>query len=236
MELAPHAEVFVRTSNTTDNIGTAAALQSVLLAFFCCCCAVVISSFYSNCLLSFQSKASKQTNKTADGFLSQSSHVCLSLTRTRLFAASLQERGVGMQLGNLTSMPKQLAMGLPQGSPKSSVLYNVYTKGLVDLNSNGLSGVLTHAYDRLVYKTASDTHTAVTVVQEWLEKVSQWCQETESKISLSKAQALWCTFNNRAVGQAMPAVFFNGKVIEWIYFARMLICKMQADSTKPGAK
>ena len=54
----------------------------------------------------------------------------------------------------------------------SLVLYNVYTKGLVDLNSNGLRRVLTLADDGLIYKTASDTHTAVTAVQEQLEKVS----------------------------------------------------------------
>ena len=34
--------------------------------------------------------------------------------------------------------------------------------------------------DKLIYKTASDTHTAVAAVQEQLEKVSIW-----SKISLS---------------------------------------------------
>ena len=55
----------------------------------------------------------------------------------------------------------------------------VYTKGLADLNSNGLSRVLTLADDGLIYKTASDISTAVTAVQEQLEKVSHWCQETE---------------------------------------------------------
>ena len=30
----------------------------------------------------------------------------------------------------------------------------------------------------------------------------------------SKAQAPWCTLNNKAIGQAMPAVSFNGEVIE----------------------
>ena len=43
-----------------------------------------------------------------------------------------------MGLGNWISTPQQLTMGLPQGSTLSPVLYNVYTKGLADLNSNGL--------------------------------------------------------------------------------------------------
>ena len=96
----------------------------------------------------------------------------------------------------------------------SPVLYNVYTKGLADLNSNGLSRVLTLADDGFIYKTASDTHRAVTAAQEQLDKVSQWYQETESDINPSKAQGLWCALNNKAVRQAMPAVPFNGEVTE----------------------
>ena len=69
----------------------------------------------------------------------------VSLTLTRWLAAALQERKVAMRLGNWISTPQQLTMGLPQGSPLSPVLYNVYTKGLADLNSNGLSRVLTLA-------------------------------------------------------------------------------------------
>ena len=66
-------------------------------------------------------------------------------------------------------------MGLPQGFHLSPVLYNVYTKGLVDLNCNDLSPVLTLVDDGLFYKTASDINTAVTAVQDQLEKVSHWC-------------------------------------------------------------
>ena len=160
----------------------------------------------------------------------------VSLTLTRWLAAALQERKVAMRLGNWISTPQQLTMGLPQGSPLSPVLYNVYTKGLADLNSNGLSWVLT--------KTPSDISTAVTAVQEQLEKVSHWCQETESEINPSKAQALWCTLDNKAAGQAMPAVSFNGEAIErtnslrylGIHFDRMLTYKTQIESTKLRCK
>ena len=104
--------------------------------------------------------------------------------------------------------------GTSKRLPLSQVIYNIYTKGVADLNSNNLSQVLILADDGLIYKTASDFHTAVTAVQEQLEKVSHSCQETESIINPSKAQALWCTLKNKAVGQAMPAVSFNGEVIE----------------------
>ena len=149
-----------------------------------------------------------------------------------------------MRLGNWIFMPQQLTVGLPQGSPLFPVLYNVYTKGLADLNSNGLRRVLMLADDGLIYKTGSDTHTAVTAVQEQLEKVSHWCQETVSEINPSNAHALWCTFNNKAAGQAMPAVSFDGEVIErmnslryiGIHFDRMLTYKTQVESTKLRCK
>ena len=129
----------------------------------------------------------------------------VSLTSSRWLAAALHERKVAMRFGNWISTPQQLTMGLSQSSPLSQVLHNVFTKGLADLNSNGLSRVLTLADDGLIYKTASDISTAVTAVQK-LEKVSHWCQETESEINPSKAQTLWRTLNNTAVGQAMSAV------------------------------
>ena len=128
--------------------------------------------------------------------------------------------------------------------PLSPVLYNVYTKGLAELKSNGLSRVLTLADDGLIYKAVSDISTAVTAVQEQLEKVSHWCQETEPEVNPSKAQALWCTFNNKALGQAMPVVSFNGEVTErtnslrylGIHFDRMLTHKTQVESTKLRCK
>ena len=167
----------------------------------------------------------------------------VSLMLTRWLAAALQERKVAMRLGNWISTPQQLTMGLPQGSPLSPVLYNVYTKGLADLNSNGLSRIITLADDGLIYKTESDVSTAIAAVQEQLD-VSYWCQEIASEINPSKAQALWCTFNNKAVGQAMRTLSFNGEVIErrnnlrylGIHFDRMLTYMTKVESTKLKCK
>ena len=140
-------------------------------------------------------------------------------------------------------------MGPPQDTPHPPPPHtHTHTppqpKGQTDLNSNGLSRVLTLSDDGLIYKTASDINTAVTAVQEQCDKLSHWCQKTESEISQGKAQALWCTLNNKAVGQAMPAVSFNGEVTErmnilrylGIHFDRMLTFKTQVESTKLRCK
>ena len=138
----------------------------------------------------------------------------VSLTLTRWIAAAIQERTVALRLGDWNSAIHTLTMGLPQGSPLSPVLYNVYTKGLADLNTQGPARVLTLADDGLIYKTTSNTQEAVDAVQEQLDNTSQWCQETNSAINPMKAQALWCTLDNKAAGKSKPDARFNGEVIE----------------------
>ena len=111
------------------------------------------------------------------------------------------------------------------------------------MNSNDLSQVLALADDGLIYKTASDIHKAVTAVQKQLHKVSHWCQETESEINPSMAQALWCTLKNKAVGQAMPAAPFKGEVVErtnnlrylGIHFDRMLTRRTRHRSSQQNS-
>ena len=98
----------------------------------------------------------------------------VSITLTRWVAGVLLERTVVMQLGNWSSAPHQLTMGLPQGSPLSLVLFNVYTKGLADLNQNGPSKILTLTDDgaHIIYKTSKDSQEAAEAVQQQLDSVS----------------------------------------------------------------
>ena len=74
-----------------------------------------------------------------------------SLTLTQWVAGALMVRTVVMQLGNWSSAPHQLTMGLPQGSLLLPDLFNVYTKGLADLNQNGPIKILTLADEGLIY-------------------------------------------------------------------------------------
>ena len=87
----------------------------------------------------------------------------VSLTLIRWIAGALLEIRnctVVMQLGNWISAPHQLTMGLPYSSTLSPVLFSVYTKGLADLNQNGLSNIFTLANDGLTYKTSRDSQEA----------------------------------------------------------------------------
>ena len=65
---------------------------------------------------------------------------------------------VAIRLENWISMLQQLTMGTPQGSPHPQVLYNVYTKEITDLKSNGVRRVLTLANERRAFLHNSQWH------------------------------------------------------------------------------
>ena len=107
----------------------------------------------------------------------------VSLTLSRWIAGALLERTIVIQPGNWSSAPHQITMGLPQGSTLLPVLFNVYTKGMADLNKNGPSKILTLTDDGLMYKTSRDSREAAEAVQQLLNSVFQWCHDTGSLIS-----------------------------------------------------
>ena len=71
-------------------------------------------------------------------------------------AASLMERTVALRLGTWTSDPAHICPGLPQGSPLSPVLFNIYTANVAKIQPTGLGRTLSFADDILIYRTGSD--------------------------------------------------------------------------------
>ena len=69
------------------------------------------------------------------------------------------------------------------------------------------------ADDWFIYKTSKDSSEAAKSMQQ-LNGVSKWCHDTGSLISPDKAQTLWCKLDNRAASKQMPAVTFDGAVVE----------------------
>ena len=144
-----------------------------------------------------------------------------------------------MRLGNQNLHAPTTYNGTSTRFPLSPVLYNVYTKGLADPNSNGLSRLLS------LRTTGLSTKQPVTSTQQSPPSWSSWkrCHigaKRQSEINPNKAQDLRCTLNNKAIGQAMSVVSFNGEVLErtnslrylGIHFDRMWTYNTQVESTK----
>ena len=72
---------------------------------------------------------------------------------------------------------------------------------------------LTLADNRLIHKTPRDSQEAAEAVLQQLDSVSQLCHDTASHINPDNVQAFWCTLDNRAAGKPMPAVTFDGAVV-----------------------
>ena len=100
-------------------------------------------------------------------------------------------------------------MGLPQASPLFPVLYNIYTKGLANLNINGLKWVLTLADDGLIYKTASDINKAGHRCPRAAGKDVTLVPGDRFRNQPKQSAVLRCTFNSKAVGhrcQQSPSI------------------------------
>ena len=143
----------------------------------------------------------------------------VNLKFTKRLAIALQERKVSMQLGNLEiSTPPTTDNGTSKRLSPVPGLLQCLQRRTGGSEQQRLNPGPYSCRRRIIYKTASNTHIAVTAVQEQLEKVSQWYQKIRSEINSSKAQAMYYNLNNKAVGQtssssAFPAMldFLSGE-------------------------
>ena len=70
----------------------------------------------------------------------------------RWVGAALIHRIVVLKCGNWVSTPTVISPGLPQGSPLSPVLFNVYTVHITSNQITGAGRTMSYADDILVYR------------------------------------------------------------------------------------
>ena len=139
----------------------------------------------------------------------------------RWIGSILLRRTVALRLGTWVSEPVIISPGLPQGSPISPVMFNIYTADLARMSiENGR--MLTFADDGLGYKRGTRWADMAQGIQRSLDEVTGWCVESNSKVNPTKAAALWCSLNNRIVNQDLPAVQISHQDIERVSEMRYL--------------
>ena len=89
--------------------------------------------------------------------------------------------------------------GLPQGSPLSPVLFNVYTAGITKDQAEGPGRTLSFADDMLIYR-----HDMVaTDLQGEIYRISEWYERTGAQINPAKASVTWLSVDNKNVNTPM---------------------------------
>jgi ribonuclease HI len=132
----------------------------------------------------------------------------------RWINSALSQREVVLRCGSWASKPVKINPGLPQGSPLSPVLFNIYTWRVTGLQISGMGRTLSYADDILVYRQGSDKHTMVNDVQIELDRIGDWCRVSGAAVNPSKVTVTWFSLNNH-IGQIdTPSVDLGGKKVQ----------------------
>ena len=116
-------------------------------------------------------------------------------------------RKVALRCGSWTSEIRTIVPGLPQGSPLSPVLFNVYTLRIAQLQTSSNCRVLTYADDiLLLYNRGRNRTDIADSVQSGLYQLSIWCRTYNAVINPSKAKVVWYSLNNNLVIAGAPSV------------------------------
>ena len=128
----------------------------------------------------------------------------------RWVASVLKSRQVALRFGTWTSETRVIVPGLPQGSPLSPVLFNIYTAEIARLQLAGPGRMLTFADDIEAYIQGTDRDVMARQLQDAANQVLNWCHQNNAVINPEKAQVLWCSLDNRIVNGDVPAIACNG--------------------------
>lgn len=120
--------------------------------------------------------------------------------------------------GKLTG-PKQAHIGLPQGSPLSPLLFNIFTQDLKNVIGNNVK-LLQYADDLVIYFSGQNLEYMIQKTQETLDHLADWSVANEMLISTEKTKSILFSKGFRN----FPPITFNiqGSRIEWVRSLRYL--------------
>jgi len=102
--------------------------------------------------------------------------------------------------------------GLPQGSPLSPVLFNIYTLPLARLNQLHCR-LRTFADDILVSCRGKSAQDMMDLICPTLRNIEAYCECSGMQYNGEKAEAMLCTLNNRLQSSSFLPIHYDGQEI-----------------------
>ena len=128
------------------------------------------------------------------------------------FTSYLSNRSQRTSVGNFTSTPSYVSIGVPQGSVLGPLLFLIYINDLPDILQNTKSSLF--ADDTVVYTTApSADHPAVALNQD-LNNVRNWLVDNRLTLNIGKSKYMLIGGNKRVTDFGNVALSIEGKGLE----------------------
>ena len=112
----------------------------------------------------------------------------ISDTLIRWTLSMLKPRRCCLKFGTWRSEAFQVSSGLPQGSPLSSVLFNVYTADIAPALASARSAGYTYVDDVIATGTGATQPEALQELQKASDKLEEWTRENDMSIQSDKSQ------------------------------------------------
>lgn len=92
--------------------------------------------------------------------------------------------------------PITTTSGLPQGSPLSTLLFNIYTLDLYQIPQIDIT-LIGYADDLVILCQGRDPHSLVRRINSSLDVIQSWLNKNDLRVSTAKSEAIWFTKGRR---------------------------------------
>lgn len=122
-----------------------------------------------------------------EGLLFKMAQLRFSTSIQKLVASFLHDRTFKIKIEDVLSTPRRIRAGVPQGSPLSPLLYNIYT---ADIPQNRNCELLIYADDTALAVSSRSLRAVTLKLQRHFVPLEQWMRQWKIKLNIEKTQLI----------------------------------------------